>query len=438
MNKHTLFDNLQPDEMVVNLQNVQSLSEMEQKLRELLKGIGNILLHLWLVWLTPRYKALSVTCPYCGGEAMYIRQRTGTLRTMFGIIHYRRAYYLCPACQQGHYPLDEKLGLRPNAVSAEVERLAGLMGVQMPFAQGSALFEELTLVKLSDHSVAQATQAYGQAVLEQEKAWEEVAQDETYVNTVHKTPLRLYGTLDGGRVLIRPHQTNPQKWRELKVGAWFTARGQPPRHPDETWTIRAQDITYYTDIAEAEIFGELVWATGVQRHAHHAHELIFLGDGARWIWDIVDVHFPHAIQIVDWFHACEYLMPVAKLAYPDEIQQKQWVADVKTTLWQGQLDAVIAACAAYIDPQRSDDPAPKAVTYYTNNRHRMDYPTYRAQGYQIGSGTIESGVKQIASQRMKVTGARWNLDNASLVAKARAAFLSGQWDALTATRSRIA
>ena len=57
----------------------------------------------------------------------------------------------------------------------------------------------------------------------------------------------------------------------------------------------------------------------------------------------------------------------------------------------------------------------------------MDYPTYRANGYQIGSGTIESGVKQIASQRMKVAGARWNLDSARLVAKARAAYLSGHW-----------
>jgi hypothetical protein len=220
--------------------------------------------------------------------------------------------------------------------------------------------------------------------------------------------------------------------------AWFTARGQPPRQPDETWTIGAQDITYYADIAEAEAFAELVWATDVQRHAHHTHELIFLGDGTRWIWDLVDLHFPQAIQIVDWFHACEYLMPVAKLAYPDEAQQKQWVADVKTALWQGQLNTVMAACAAYIDPTRPDEPAPKAVTYYTNNQHRMAYPAYRAQGYQIGSATIESGIKQIATQRMKVTGARWNLDNARLVAKARAAFLSRQWNTLASSLAATA
>lgn len=438
MDKHSALEQLGRELIGEQLEQVNSLSHMEQKIRQILQQVGNVMLHLWLMWLTPRYNPPMLPCVYCNGEAQYKRCRKGTLRTMFGQVHYKRAYYLCGNCQRGHYPLDEQLALRPNAYSAEVERLAGLMGVQMPFAQGSALFAELTLVKLSDHSLAQATQGYGQTVVAQETVWEQIAQDETYVKTAPQTPLRLYGSLDGGRVLVRPDATDPQKWRELKVGAWFTARGQPPRQPDETWTIRAQDITYYTDIAEAETFGELVWATGVQRHAQHAHELIFLGDGARWIWDLVDLHFPHAIQIVDWFHACEYLMPVAKLAYSNEDRQKHWVAEVKTALWEGQLEQVIAACAVHRDGNRPDDPAQKAVTYYTNNQHRMDYPTYRAQGYQIGSGTIESGVKQIASQRMKVTGARWNLDNARLVAKARAAFLSGQWPALAVARSGVA
>ena len=106
----------------------------------------------------------------------------------------------------------------------------------------------------------------------------------------------------------------------------------------------------------------------------------------------------------------------SKLAYADGVQQKQGVPEVKTALWPGQLDTVITACVAWVDATRLDDPAQKAGTYYTNNRLRMDYPTYRAPGYQIGSGTIESGVKQIASQRLKVTGARWNLDNARQVA----------------------
>ena len=180
-----------------------------------------------------------------------------------------------------------------------------------------------------------------------------------------------------------------------------------------------------------------MWATGVQRRAHLAPELIFLGDGAAWIWHLVSAHFPHAVQIVDWFHACAYIDPVAQVACKDKAARDAWVAQVRADLWAGRLEAVIAACAACVNPNREHDPAQAAVTDFTHNRHRMDYPTYRAKGYQIGSGTIESGAKQIGLQRMKVPGARWNRDSARYVAKARAAFLSGQWDTLAARRQRL-
>lgn len=325
--------------------------------------------------------------------------------------------------------MDDALGLRPNRMSAEMERLAGLMGVQMPFAQASEVFEELTLVRLSDHSMDKATQSYGQKMEHQETQWyAETLDDELMLKREHETPcpLRLYGSLDGGRVRVR-HEDLP--WRELKVGAWFEAKGQPPATPDGEWTIQASNITYYSDITKAEAFGNTLWATGVQRQADRAVELIFLGDGARWIWDLVDWHFPDAVQIVDWFHACEYLTPIAKVAFSDTQQQEQWLQQVKDDLWHGNLLAVIEACQQQVQPQLKcdDDPAQVAVRYFRNNQHRMDYPTYRANGYQIGSGTIESGVKQIASQRMKVSGARWNLNSARFVAKARAAYLSGYW-----------
>jgi hypothetical protein len=440
MDNHTVFDEATRNRIVETIESPQSLSEMEHTLRQLLHKLGNILLHMWLIWQTPRYCSPSVACPHCGADTQYQRKRWGKLLTMFGEVRYRRGYYVCPQCHQGHYPLDEQLGLRPNAMSAEVERLAAMTGVQMPFGKGRTVFAELTLLSLSDQSLDKATQAYGTEVEKQENVWLSEARDGDALRRrarEHPRPLRLYGTMDGGRVQTRAQQGADQPWRELKVGAWFTAKGQPPRKPNGKWGIHAQNITYYADIAHADDFGHLVWASGIQRDAQRARELIFLGDGARWIWDLVSLHFPHAIQIVDWFHACEYLTPVAKVACRDVQQQKQWLEQVKMDLWQGKIAAVIAACAPHIDPRREGDPAQKAVTYYTNNQQRMDYPTYRANGYQIGSGTIESAVKQITTQRMKVPGARWNLHSARLVAKARAAFLSGQWHDLATPRKSL-
>jgi hypothetical protein len=106
-------------------------------------------------------------------------------------------------------------------------------------------------------------------------------------------------------------------------------------------------------------------------------------------------------------------------------------------LWEGRLDAVLAAFDRFVDHKQAREAAKKAFTYFTNNRHRMDYSTYRAKGYQIGSGTVESGCKQIVTQRLKVAGAIWDLDNAIQTAKARAALLSNQWPTLKSRREHL-
>ena len=440
MDNHTAMGETVRDWLIAGSAPPQSLSEMEDKIRRALHWLGNMVLHLWLMSMTIRYPTKHRVCPHCQEISEYRGKRRGKFYTMFGVVRCRRAYYLCAECHQGHYPLDMELGLRPNAMSAEVERLVAMVGIQMPFAKGRDVFEELTLISLSDQSMDKASQAYGRESQKCETGWyTESVDSESLLQREREQsrPLRLYGSIDGGQVPIRHAEGEDQPWRELKIGSWFTATGQPPKTPEGKWEIKAQHISYYADIAPAEEFGKLAWATGVQKNAHQAIELIFLGDGARWIWDLVDHHFPSAVQIVDWFHACEYLAPMAKLAFSDPKQRSDWIEQVKTHLWQGQLDVVIAACAQYVNPQREKDPAQKAVTYFTNNRQRMDYPTYRAQGYQIGSGTIESAVKQIVTQRLKVSGARWDLQSARFVAKARAAFLSGQWNQLADRRENL-
>lgn len=415
----------------------KSLSAMERHTREMLLKLGQYLIGAWLAMQEEQYPADVIGCA-CGGQAEYQFRREGTLLTIVGQVSYRRAYYLCPACHQGHYPLDDKLGLRPGEMSAEMESLAGMTGVQIPFGQGSDLFEALTLVALSDHSLAKASQALGAEVQVQEQEWIAQSRDEDWLqeqDRLAQRPERLYGAIDAAKVHVRGDKEHP--WRDMKVGAWFSTSAEPPQTPDEDWEIRATDISYYCDILPARQFGALTWATGCQRQAQLARELIFLGDGADWIWKLVEEYYPDAVQIVDWFHATEYIAPVANLAFSTDDKRQAWIKQVRTLLWEGDLDAVIQAFAQFTQHQRAGEEARKASTYFTNNQHRMRYPEYRAKGYQIGSGTIESGCKQIVTQRLKVAGAIWELDNAVKVAKARAALLSHQWHTITARREYL-
>ncbi len=425
-------------ELLVKTGQPKSLSDMERNIRHMLLKLGQFLLSAWLALQENVYPAETSPCPHCGEPASYHFKRSAIRLTLLGQVEYSRAYYLCPACQQGHCPLDQKLGLRPGQISAELESLTGMTGAQLPFGQSGQLFEALTLVSVSDHTVAKATQAIGGEVQAQEAEWIAESQNGAWLQEQQRLaerPQRLYGALDAAKVHIRGEKEHP--WRDLKVGAWFTTTVDPPQNPEDDWEIHATDMTYYCDISEARQFGNLLWATGCQRQAQLAAELIFLGDGAEWIWNLVQEHYPEAIQIVDWFHATEYIAPVATAALTTEAQQQAWIKQVRTDLWDGDLDAVIAAFARFTDHHRASETATKAVTYFTNNRQRMNYPEYRAKGYQIGSGTIESGCKQIVSQRLKVAGAIWDLDNCIKTAKARAALLSGQWPSISARREHL-
>jgi len=202
-------------------------------------------------------------------------------------------------------------------------------------------------------------------------------------------------------------------WHEMKAGAFWTTdrRG------------RAQAIEYYVDTLAADEFSHLVWARAFARRANLARQLIFSADGAGWIGRIVAQHFPDAIQIVDWYHASAYLVKLANAAFGENSPQaKDWLKIQQTNLSEGRLASLVAACRPLIDR------APKAVaetpSYFAANRTRLRYAKFRAMGLQIGSGSMKSGCKQIALERLKIAGAQWSVDGPRKLAKARAAFLS--------------
>jgi hypothetical protein len=310
-------------------------------------------------------------------------------------------------------------------MSEEVVKQAALVGIQDAFGAAQQTLAELTLLELSPTSIHKASQMMGERVKaaeEQLKTRSQNLDSQLEQRRSEAKPARLYGSLDGFMVPLE------DGWHEMKGGLWWTTVQR------KDGTLAARQMSYYVDLLPAEAFADLVWTTGFARLADQAHELIFVADGADWIWRIVQRHYPQAIQIVDWYHACQYLAPVAEVAFPDLRQRADWLEQARSALWEGHLDDVLAACQACVNPHRADDPAQKAVTFYTNNRHRMDYAAYRANGYMIGSGSMESGCKQIGLERLKIAGARWSPDGARKLAKARAAYLSHQWHTLSPTR----
>jgi hypothetical protein len=91
------------------------------------------------------------------------------------------------------------------------------------------------------------------------------------------------------------------------------------------------------------------------------------------------------------------------------------------------VEAVIATCQLLA---KTSNLAKPSLLYYANNKERMGEVQFRAAGYLIGRGVLESGCKQIVAQRLKLPGAQWNAEGAVLTAKARTAWMSGNWHKL--------
>jgi len=309
------------------------------------------------------------------------------------------------------------------------------------------------LFDVAQNTVRSETEKMG--VLQQEFETELIqqSQDEEYLQARERDPgvipSRLYGSLDAAKVRIEPRSKpgelpiEHEDWRDMKVLSWFEVEPVPPAQRSrrqrqkvarEQPALRAKNLKYFCDIVAAEEFGKLLWASGMRMQADLSPELIFLGDGAPWIWNLVSHYYPNAVQIVDWYHAEEHLERVAAAAFPDPQTRSTWLENVVQALWEGQVERVIQACqalaAACADAQ-------KAAHYFYTNAERMRYDRFRTAGYMIGSGSVESACKQIVTQRLKLPGAQWIVEGAVQTAKARAAWLSGEWRSLCARRSTL-
>jgi hypothetical protein len=300
-----------------------------------------------------------------------------------------------------------------------MSRLLGLAGVTVSFEEASRQIQQYLQVDVCANTIRQETQRIGQKQVVREQNWIEQSQDLDYLQERERQPQgpqRMYGSIDGAFVPLE------EEWKEAKTVSWYQVG---PRYGTEDF--HAQEIAYYTSLEPAETFGDLLWGTGVHHQADRSAELIFVCDGATWIWKLVTQYFPNPVQIVDWYHACQYLYAVA-----DELLQSEkesWLTEMKTLLWEGQIEDILQEGRTLL-PQVGH-PAERLISYYTNNLQRMQYADFRSKGYFIGSGTVESACKQIVSMRLKRSGARWTHQGASLTAKARTAWLSDSWHSVT-------
>jgi hypothetical protein len=323
----------------------------------------------------------------------------------------------------GQHPLDEQLQFCAGSRSQALDELLALLGAtQDSFVQAAKVLERLSLVHVCANSVREATEDLGELLLEQ--------QPQPHSESAPSSPARsssrygsspLYITMDG--VLAHLHERG---WSEIKAGCCYHTRSRVDRKRPERLEIRAESASYVTALEEAREFGWRLWQEAVRRGVLGCEELVVLGDGAHWIWNIAEKHFPHATQIVDWYHASTYLWNAASAIWGEASRERgEWAKAQLDLLWEGKVCEVVGELESW---RERGEAVEAALSYYTEHHTRMDYASYRARGLQIGSGSAESACKQLISARLKLAGMIWQASGAEAVAMVRAWLLSGRWE----------
>jgi hypothetical protein len=329
------------------------------------------------------------------------------------------------------------LGLGPADLTPAADEAVCLAGVQTSFADtATKVLARLSGLRVSPSTAERATEAAGRRVAQAQAAgqtfgaaepwaWHKDAEGKTvaYVS-VDATGVGQQGpggTAAEGRMAYVGMVYNPVPEERDR---WANPVGRRP-----AWQVR-----YVAQLQPLAYLAEPLRRQAGQVGLNRAERWIALSDGGAGLEDFLRSNFPLVEAVIlDFYHVAEYLGDLAKALYPGRDQE----AEVWRTAWCSRLKAegggpVLAALRALDVKGRAARAVQReVVTYFENQVHRMDYPAYRAKGWQIGSGPVESACKTVVGQRLKGGGMRWGADGADAVCHLRALFRSegGQWEA---------
>ena len=393
-----------------------------------------------LVNLDGGHRGARVSCGQ-GHTAEFVDYRTKRVITVLSPIQVERAYYHCSTCERGVIPKDGELDIAKTSCSPGVRRLIGHVGGKEAFEEGRRDLEELAGIEVKTKQVERISEHLGEQIevmasFERQRVLSGKLLSFESVET-------LYIAVDGTGVPVVPRETEGRagkktsaraKTREVKIGCVFTQttvndKGYPVR--DE------QSTTYVGAIETAEEFGLRIYAEAVRRGLRRARRVVVLGDGALWIWHLVQEHFFGAIEVVDIYHARSHIRQLANMVYePGTRKANVWVKRGLDRLDKGDVEALLRSMSRLRPKQeQAKEEVRKAIGYFETNKDRMRYSDFRKQELFIGSGVVEAGCKTIANHRLKQSGMRWTVRGANAIIALRAFQLSGRWEEFWEDRS---
>lgn len=358
-------------------------------------------------------------------------KRKKEIRSILGSSTLRRNRYVCSVCDEVLYAADRKLGVQGTGFSPGARRMMARAGSKESFAESAEDLAVFADLKVDPKEVERVAESTGRVVDD----W--MAREATRARLLapgEEEIETLYVSFDGTGVPMRPNEVagvrgkGPEgkaKTREVKLGCVFTQsgldeRGRPVR--DEAST------TYVGAIEKSVDFGHRIHGEAVRRGMAGARRVAVLSDGAAYNKTIVDEHFPHAIRILDLYHAREHLADFAKDICRQPLDSPFHRA-CRSLLDEGKIANLAKKMRSKLPrsgPRRKTGLV--QIRYFQDNAPAMRYAKFRSMGFFVGSGVIEAGCKTVIGQRLKRSGMFWSLAGANAIIALRCCFASGRFE----------
>lgn len=336
-------------------------------------------------------------------------RETISVQGIFGTFEIRRDYYYHEAKKQGHYPTDAALGLEVGYTPALAKLLCLEGADESTYLKAERHLEQTGGIQVSARQIQRVVQRIGQDA----QRWQERPADAGSCDG-GDAPI-LYVSGDGTGVPMVSEELDGRrgqqsdgtaKTRQAYLGCVFTQhKVDEEGHPIRDW----ESTTYVSSLQTIHEFGPLLRQEALRRGMAKAGQVVLLIDGAAGLEHMGKDCFKDAIQIVDfyhaWVHAGEVLQVLLGKDHPDyEKRRRRWAKQLLKDKVQSLIDQTRKECAG--QPQAAA--VEEALGYFVRNVSRMQYGTFRAAGYFIGSGVVEAGCKTVIGGRCKQSGMFWS------------------------------
>jgi len=374
----------------------------------------------------------AVVCR-CGQRMASQGVRRKQLMTILGPVAYDRSRFECPSCRAIRYPGDEALDVVGTTRSPGLRRMMARAGSQSTFKDGRDDLKIYAGLQVSAKDVERVAERIGQEMdtwsrKERERLLEEEGPDP------EKDIPQMYISYDGTGVPMRREELlgvkgkqpdGTAKTREAKLGCVFTQTaldedGYPIRDPGST--------TFVGSIETSEAFGWRIYGEARRRGVVRAQRLAILGDGAEWVKNLAEMHFPQALLIIDLYHARQHISQLCRTSFGSEEKRmerrrQRWWA----LLDAGRVETIVSEACRFLpaDPDLRKS-AVTEIRYLDKNKERMRYNIFRAQGLFVGSGVVEAGCKTVIGQRLKQSGMEWSVRGANAIISLRCVMKSNR------------